>query len=114
MATDYHVLGQVASFDSTDDVYTVPADTQTVISSITVANLDSVTNTFRIAIRPGGAALALEHYIAYNVTALAYEAFSWTIGATLDATDVVTVRASDDPGTSQGIAFSVFGKEITA
>lgn len=113
MANDYKVLGQQVCLDSTEDVYTVPSATQTVVSTITVANLDEEPNTFRIAVRPAGAAISLEHYIAYNVQALAHEAFTWTVGITLEATDVVTVRASDDNGAINGIAFSVFGQEIT-
>jgi hypothetical protein len=63
--------------------------------------------TFRIAVRPAGATLANQHYIAYNVTVGASDSTTLTLGITLATTDVVTVYAS-----TATIAFSLFGSEI--
>jgi hypothetical protein len=107
MATSYKVLGQSnpsAASDST--LYTVPAATETVVSTITVANLGT-SGTFRIAIRPAGASIANQHYIAYEAALNANDSITWTIGITLTATDVITVRASNT-----SFAFSAFGSEI--
>ena len=66
MATVYKVLGQSNPAATTaTTLYTVPAATSTVVSTIVVANL-GVSGTYRIAIRPAGAALASSHYIAYD------------------------------------------------
>lgn len=109
MATNYKVLGQSAPSATTDTtLYTVPASTQAVVSTISVCNRGSAAATFRIAVRPDGAALANQHYVAYDVQVDAYATIPWTIGITLGDTDVITVRASNG-----NLSFSAFGTEIT-
>jgi len=67
MATTYKVLGQSNPAAATDTtLYTVPSATETVVSTITVANLGT-SGLFRIAVRPAGATIANQHYIAYDV-----------------------------------------------
>lgn len=108
MANAYKVLGQSNPAATTaTDVYTVPAATSAVVSTISVANLGTST-TYRIAIRPGGAALSNQHYVAYDVALNAQETQYHTVGFSLATTDVVTVYA----GTAT-VAFSVFGTEIS-
>ena len=109
MPTIYKVLGQSAPSATTDTtLYTVPAATDAVVSSIVIANRDSSAATFRIAVRPGGATLANQHYIAYDCSVGANDTTALTLGLTLDATDVVTVRAS-----TANLSFSAFGSEIS-
>jgi hypothetical protein len=108
MATAYKVLGQInpsAASDTT--LYTVPSVTQTVVSTIVVANLGT-TGTYRIAIRPDGAAIENKHYIVYDLGLNANDTITLTLGITIDASDVITVRASNT-----SFAFSAFGSEIT-
>ena len=110
MATNYKVLGQSAPSATTDTtLYTVPASTQAVISTVTVCNRGSAAATFRIAVRPDGASLSNQHYVAYDVQVDANATIPWTIGMTLGDTDVVTVR-----GSSANLSFTAFGSEITA
>jgi hypothetical protein len=110
MATVYKVLGQSAPGATTDtDLYTVPASTSAVISTIVVANRSDSVVEYRIAIRPAGATLANQHYIAYDVSVGASDSTTLTLGITLATTDVVTVYAAD-----ANLSFSVFGSEITA
>ncbi len=109
MPTTYKVLGQSNPAATTaTTLYTCPSATQAVISTITVANLAGSAATFRIAIRPDGASLANQHYIAYDVTVGANDTTTITIGATLDASDVVTVY-----GSTANITFNAFGSEIS-
>lgn len=108
MATAYKVLGQSNPAATTDTtLYTVPSATQTVISTIVVANLGT-TGTYRIAVRPDGAAIANQHYIVYDLGLNANDTITLTLGITIDASDVITVRASNT-----SFAFSAFGSEIT-
>lgn len=109
MATTYKVLGQVAPSATTDTtLYTVPSATQAVISTIVVANRAATAASYRIAIRPAGATLANEHYIAFDILVGANDSTTLTLGLTVGATDVVTVRAS-----TADLTFSAFGSEIT-
>jgi hypothetical protein len=108
MATTYKVLGQVnPSATTATTLYTVPANTQSVVSTISVCNQAGTAATFRIAVRPAGATLAAQHYIVYGATVPASDSTFFTIGTTLAATDVITVYAS-----SATLSFSAFGSEI--
>ena len=110
MATTYKVLGQSAPAATTaTTLYTVPSATEAVISTIIVANRAATAATYRIAIRPNGATLANEHYIAYDVTVGAGDSTTLTLGLTIDAADVLTVYAS-----TANLTFSAFGSEVTA
>ena len=61
MATTYKVLGQSAPTAATaTTLYTVPAATQTIISTINVVNTNPSSDTVRIAIRPVGATLSVQ------------------------------------------------------
>jgi hypothetical protein len=109
MATAYKVLGQVAPSATTNTTLeTVPSATQAVVSTIAVCNRAASAATYRIAVRPAGATLANEHYIAYDATIAANDSTFITIGVTLAATDVITVYAS-----SANLSFSAFGSEIS-
>lgn len=71
MATTRKVLGQVAPSATTDTtLYTVPAATSTVCSSLVVANRGEVTALVRVAVRVAGAALANQQYIDALLDAL--------------------------------------------
>lgn len=106
--TTYKVLAQAApSATSNTDIYTVGAGKQTVISTIIIANRAATAATYRIAIRTDGAVLANTHYIAYDVAVGASDSTTLTLGLTVDASDVVTVYASN-----ANLTFSIFGAEI--
>ena len=109
MATAYKVLAQASpSATSNTDIYTVGATKQTIISTIAICNRGTASASFRIAIRPDGAALANTHYIVYDTAIAANDTTFLTIGLTLDASDVVTVYAS-----TANFTFSIYGSEIT-
>jgi glucose-6-phosphate dehydrogenase assembly protein OpcA len=110
MPTVYKVLGQSApSATTATDLYTVPAATSAVVSTIVVANRAGANATYRIAIRTAGATIANQHYLAYDVSVAGADSTSLTLGITLAATDVITIYAS-----TADLSFSVFGSEITA
>lgn len=101
------VLGQVnPSATTATTLYTVPSAKSTVISTLVVANLSSSAATYRIAIRPAGATLATNQYIAYDVALSASDSTALTLGITLATTDVVTIYAS-----SANVNFTAFGDE---
>jgi hypothetical protein len=107
MASTYKVLAQSAPSATTNtDVYTVGSGKSAVVSTITVCNR-STSATHRIAVRPLGATLANQHYVAYDATVAANDTVSLTIGVTLAATDVVTVY-----GSTANLSINIFGAEI--
>jgi len=109
MANAYKVLGQSAPSATTDtDVYTVPSATEAVISTIVIANRSASDASYRIAVRPDGATIADEHYVAYDITVGAADSTALTLGITMNADDVLTVQ-----GSTADLSFSVFGSEIS-
>ena len=109
MANAYKVLGQSAPAATTATaLYTVPAATEAVISTIVVANRAATAGSFRLSVRPNGASQANQHYLAYDVPIAANDSTTLTLGITVDATDVITVYAS-----SADMSFNVFGSEIS-
>ena len=109
MPTTYKVLGQSApSATTATTLYTVPSSTSAVVSTINVCNRATSADTFRISVRPGGASLANQHYLAYDVPIQASDSISITIGVSLATTDVITVY-----GGTANLSFTVFGAEIT-
>jgi hypothetical protein len=109
MPTTYKVLGQSApSATTATTLDTVPSATQCVVSTISVCNRAATAATYRIAIRPNGATLANEHYIAYDAPIAANDSTFITVGITLGAADVITVYAS-----TANLSFSAFGTEIS-
>ena len=108
MAITYKVLGQSSPAANTaTNIYTVPANTSAVCSTINVCNYAATNATFRVAVRPAGATLANLHYIAYDTAIPSNDSIALTLGMTLGNTDVVTVYAN-----SATLSFSVFGSEI--
>jgi len=109
MTITYRVLGQINPAPNTlSTLYTVPASTSTVISTIAVCNQANTSATYSLAVRPAGAAVSSKNYINYATTLPANDTVMITIGITLAATDVVSVAAS----TAQ-VSFLAFGSEIS-
>jgi hypothetical protein len=108
MVNTYKVLGQSSPGATTlTTLYTVPASTQAVCSTIVVANRDAAATSFRIAVRPAGAAISNEHYLYYDVAIAGNDTFAATLGISLATTDVVSVYA-----TAANLSFNLFGTEI--
>ena len=104
------VLGQSNPSATTNTtLYTVPSSKEAVVSSISICNLASSSATYRIAIRPAGAAIANQHYLAYDVTVGAADTTIITVGITLATTDVITVYAS-----TANLVFHAYGDEAAA
>lgn len=109
MADIGKVLGQVAPGATTDTVlYTVPDETQTTCSSLVVCNRSAGALTYRVSVRPKGAAVTTKHYLYYDKSVAANDSAAHIIGMTLQENDVVGVYAS-----SGDLSFTLFGVETT-
>jgi hypothetical protein len=109
MPTTYKVLGQSAPAATTQaDLYTVPAATSSIVSTITVANRGATAGTYRVYVRIAGAAAANAQYLIYDASLSANSTDTMTLGITLAATDVVSVYASN-----ANFTFNAFGTELS-
>jgi hypothetical protein len=110
MATSYKTLGQVdLTTTSLTDLVTVGAGKEVIISTIVIANRTASADSFRIAIRTDGDAISNKHYVAFDVPVAANDSTTLTLGISMVATDVLTVKAT----TADVLSINVFGAEIT-
>jgi hypothetical protein len=107
MPTTYKILGQITGSVATASLYTSPAATQTVISSLVVANRSTANSTYFIAVVPSGSALGVEDWVAFNVPISGSDSTALTLGITLGAGDQVQVS-----GLTTG-SFNLFGSQIS-
>ena len=109
MGTVYKVLGQQNPAATTaTTLYTVPASTSTIATTLNVCNLAATAATFRVAVRPAGATLANTHYLTYDTNLPANDSIAMTLGLTLATTDIITVYAN-----TATVNFSIFGTELS-
>ncbi len=109
MPITYKVLGQInPTANTATTVYTVPALTSTILSTVTVCNQSANTATFRLAVRPSGESLAAKHHINYDTPVPGNDTVSLTLGITLAATDVLTANAN-----TSSVSINAFGSEIS-
>lgn len=109
MADTYKILGQANPLAATlTSLYAVPGVTQTIVSTITVCNRSATPTTFRLSVAIAAAADALQQYFAYDVPIGANEAMSFTLGISLQASDVIRCYA-----TLATLSFQAFGVEKT-
>ncbi len=110
MAINYKILGQVHPAGTTDtDLYTVPAATETIVSTLTITNVTASPANARVWARVNGAATAHVNAIIFDAPIAGNTTVAFTLGLTADATDVVTVRSS----VGNTLTFQLFGSEIS-
>ena len=109
MTITIKTLGQSAPSATTEtDLYTVPAVTSAVISSLICCNRGAVSTTFRVSVSVGGGATANKDYIYYDVAVPANDTFIATVGLTLSAGDKIRVYAGNG-----NMSFTLSGEENT-
>jgi hypothetical protein len=109
MPQTYKVLGQSNPTAATlTALYTVPAATSVVGSSIVVANRSATPTSFRISVAVTGAADDVKQYLCFDIPITGNNTYTATLGFTLATTDVVRVYA-----TLATLSFTLFGSEIT-
>lgn len=109
MPQTHKVLGQTnPSATTATTLYTTPSATQTIVSTLVIANLSSTAATYRVSVRPAGATQTNAMYLAFDAALPGADSTILTLGLTLAATDVVTVYAS-----TANVAFNLYGVEIT-
>lgn len=110
MPTNYKILGQLAPTNTSDaNLYTVPASTQTVVSTISITNDTATSATFRVYIRQNGAAVGAVNALYFDAPLGANSTLLVTSGLTLSAGDIITVRS----GTANAFTFQAFGSEVS-
>ncbi len=102
-------LGQAAPSATTEtDLYTVPDETMTTVSSVVVCNRAGTAGTVRVSVSVGGAATTDKDYLLYDKSVAANDYITLVIGITIKESDVMRVYAS-----SGDFSFNLFGVETS-
>lgn len=109
MANTYKILGQAnPSTTANANLYTVPSGTATVVSSLVIANTTNTDATAHVFVRQAGSPATSSNEILHNVIIAASSTAAFTLGITMGAGDIITVRSD----TANAIAFHAFGSEV--
>jgi hypothetical protein len=112
MPTTYKTLGQVQStgtIGTYDRLYTVPASTSSVVSSIVICNQTASAQYFRLACASSSATVTAKEFISFGTLVPANDTIPLVIGVTLDS----TIRHLMCSSTSASVSFSAFGAETS-
>lgn len=110
MPTNYKRLASATgngTIGTAATIYTAAAPT--IVSTITVCNTSTSTQTFSIGISTVTNTYQNDGYIAYQVFVAPNDTVALTMGLTLDTTNKFLVASS----TSTSVAFNIFGADIT-
>lgn len=110
MASAYKILGQSKpSTTAVATLYTVPASTQAIVSTITATNLTGAATDISIYVVPAAGTAADSNAIVYQASLAAETLQGFTFGITLGAADSLQVKTE----TANNITFQAFGQEIS-
>jgi hypothetical protein len=108
VAETIKILGQSAPAATTyTTLYTVPAATTAVLSSISVCNTNGGAQTVRLHIVPAAGSESTANAIVYDVSITANNTLVLTMGITMGAGDFIRIYAS-----TTNISFQAFGSEL--
>jgi len=109
MATVYKVLGQqTPSANTATTLYTVPAATSTVVSTVTICNQSGANAAVSLAVCPANTAITTSQYIVNSALVTANDTVFLTVGVTLATTDTLRVVSN-----VANVSFNSFGSEIS-
>ena len=110
MATSYKILGQSKPLDANNTVlYTVPASTESIVSTITVSNITGADQSFRLFVVGSGSSATSGNALAFDSTLAANSFTAFTLGLTLSAGDSLVVRSA----IADSVTFQAFGSELS-
>ena len=109
MATTYRSPAQLEPAGQTlSTLYTVPSNTQAIVSNIHACNLGITSASIRVAVRPNNASIEDKHYLFFGLIVSANDTIEFGHGITMDSDDVLSVWSS-----SGSVSFNLSYAEVT-
>ena len=111
MATTYSILGQAQSGTSATLLYSVPASTSAVVSSVVLCNTTASAATVNVFCNKASTTNTVATALLYQYTIPAYTTLTFTLGITMTnggTADTLYVQG----GTNNAITASAFGSQI--
>lgn len=104
----YKILGQSLAGTAVEALYTVPASTEAVISTITATNVDGTASAINVYVVSSGDTAGAANALIYNAGLGANTVQAFTIGITLGAGDSISVQNA----VGSAVTYQAFGQEI--
>lgn len=109
MANTYKLLGQQNPGTTWTALYTVPAASSAVLSTVVVCNTSTSARSFRLAaVSTSSAVPSGSHGLAWDTAIPANESIVMTMGATMSGSYCLKAY-----GSTTDVTFTAFGMEIT-
>jgi hypothetical protein len=109
MTNVFKVLGQQKpGAASMTTLYTVPAATSAIVSTVTACNQSAVPTSIRLSVDVAAAGDDAKDYYAYDTPIGAFETLTFTLGITAAETDLLRCWC-----TLATVSFAAFGQEIS-
>lgn len=110
MATNYKRSGVqgTSSVDTYSTLYSVPVDTQAVISTIAICNTASAAATYRIGFDDTAGTPGASEWLVYGSTVAGNDTIFLSVGAALETGKYIRVSSSADT-----VTFQAFVSEIS-
>jgi hypothetical protein len=110
MATTYKRSGVqgTASVDTYTTLYTVPASTTAVISTIAICNTSASAATYRIGFDDTEGTPGASEWLVYDSSVTGYDTIFLSVGAAIQTGQVVRISSSADT-----VSFQAFVSEIS-
>lgn len=109
MATTYKILGQSQPGTAVADLYTVPASTSAIVSTISASNVDGTACDISIFVVANGDSAGAANALVYQAELGANTMQAFTLGVTLGAADKLSVQSA----TGSAVTYQAFGSELT-
>jgi hypothetical protein len=110
LATTYKILGQVRpTGTAVADLYTVPASTEAVISTITASNVSDTASNISLFVVPAAGSASAENALVFETPLSGNTVQAFTLGLTLGAADTLAVQSA----TGSAVTYQAFGSELS-
>ena len=109
LSNDVYVNNSYTAANTANTIYTTPANTQTMVTTLNVCNQDNVARTYSVAVVPSGNTLSAKHYVAYQASINASSYIPLVLSFAMNANDSVIVVS---PNTAN-VSFVAFGLEMS-
>ena len=111
MATSYSILGQTQASTGATLLYTVPASTSAVVSTLVLCNTTNAAATVNVFANKAGTTNTAATAIVYQQTVPAYTTQTYTLGITMTNNGIADTLYVQS-GTASAITATAFGSQI--
>ena len=109
MPITYKILGQTTPGTAVGDLYTVPASTSAIVSTVTASNVNGTACNISLFVVPSGGTAGITNAMVWQAQLGANTVQAFTLGITMGAASKLSVQSS----AGSAVTYQAFGSEIS-